>query len=116
MAQERALRFNELIKKELGKIISNFLDVEPGVLVTVTRVSTNPNLFTADVFVSVYPPSGAEKILEKLNRSIYQIQQSLNKKMEVRPVPKISFKYDANPEAAGEVEKLLEEIKKENRE
>jgi ribosome-binding factor A len=115
MSKERAQRFNELIKKELGKIIFNFLDVKPGVLVTVTQVLTNPNLFTSDIYMSVYPSSKAKEILDKLNHSIYQIQQLLNRKLEVRPVPKIIFKYDKNPEEAHEVEKLLEEIKNESR-
>ncbi len=111
MSQERAQRFNKLIKKELGKIIFNFLDTQPGVLVTITQVLTNPNLFTSDIYISVYPSSQAKEILDKLNSSIYQIQQLLNKKLEVRPVPKIIFKHDKNPEEASEVEKLIAEIK-----
>ncbi len=113
MSRERAERFDELIKKELGKIISDFLDLKSGVLATITRVATASNLFTASIFVSVYPPSETEKVLENLNRSIFKIQQELNKKMKTRPVPKINFKRDRNPEAAGEVEKILEEIKNE---
>ena len=112
MSQERAERFNKLIKKELGKIIFNFLDVKPGVLVTITQVFTNHNLFSSDIYVSVYPSSKAKEIMDKLNRSIYQIQQLLNRKLEVRPVPKIIFKHDKNPEAADEVEKIINEIKK----
>ena len=113
MSKKRAQRFNELIKKELGKIIFNFLDVKPDVLVTITQVLTNPNLFTSDVYISAYPSSEAKEILDKLNHSIYQIQQLLNRKLKVRPVPKIIFKYDKNPEEADKVEKLLEEIKHE---
>ncbi len=111
MSKERAQRFNELIKKELGKIIFNFLDVKPGVLVTVTQVLTNSNLFTSNIFISVYPPNKAKEILDKLNRSIYQIQQLLNRKLEVRPVPKIIFKYDKNPEEASKIEQIIEDIK-----
>jgi len=113
MSQERAEKFNELLKKELGKIVFEFLDVKPGVLVTITRVLTSPNLFTASVFVSVYPPEGAFGVMNKLNYTIYQLQQLLNKKLKVRPVPKIVFKLDKNPEEAGEIEKILEEIKNE---
>ena len=113
MSKERAQRFNELIKKELGKIVFNFLDAKPGVLVTITQVLTNPNLFTSDIYITVYPSSGAKEILDKLNSSIYQIQQLLNRKLEVRPVPKITFKHDKNPEEVSGVEKLLEEIKHE---
>ncbi len=112
MSERRAERFNKLIKKELGRIIFSFLDAKPGVLVTVTQVLTNPNLFTSDIFISVYPSSEAKKILDKLTCSIYQIQQLLNKKLEVRPVPKIIFKHDKNPEQAAEIEKIINEIKK----
>ncbi|MDP2946175.1 MAG: 30S ribosome-binding factor RbfA [bacterium] len=113
MSQERAEKFNKLLKKELGKIIFNFLDAKSGVLVTITQVLTNPNLFTSDVYISAYPSSETKEILDKLNSSIYQIQQLLNRKLEVRPVPKIIFKFDKNPEEAGKIEKLLEEIKHE---
>lgn len=111
MTELRVKKFNELIKEELGKILFDFLDLKPGILVTITRVTTNPNLFSAAVYFSVYPSSEAEIILEKINRSIYQIQQLLNKTLRVRPVPKIIFKFDKNPEEAADVEKLIEEIK-----
>src|SRR3989344_314269 len=111
MTQERAKKFNELLKKELGKIVFEFLDVKPGALVTITRVLTATNLFSATVFISIYPLYEAGAIMDKLNRAIYRVQQLLNKKLKVRPVPKIIFKRDKNPEEAGEIEKILEEIK-----
>jgi ribosome-binding factor A len=113
MSEARAERFNDLIKKELGRIIFDFLDVEPGILVTVTRVITNPNLFSSDVYVSVYPSSKLAVIMKKLRHSVFAIQQLLNKKLKVRPVPKIVFKYDRNPEEASEIEKLLDEVREE---
>ena len=112
MSKERTQKFNELIKKELGKIIFSFLDAKPGVLTTITQVLTNSNLFTCDVYISVYPQSETKEILDKLNRSIYQIQQLLNRKLEVRPVPKIIFKHDKNPEEAAKIEKLLSDLSK----
>ena len=111
MTELRAKRFNELIKEELGKIIFDFLEVKSGILVTITRVHTAMDLFTAAVFVSIYPDREAEEIFNTLNRFIYQIQQILNKKLKVRPVPKIIFRRDKNPEEASEVESMLKEIK-----
>ncbi|MDO8676112.1 MAG: 30S ribosome-binding factor RbfA [Candidatus Azambacteria bacterium] len=110
MAKERAERLSELIKKEVGKIIFDTVDTEPGVLVTVTRAIVNSNLFTADVFISVYPSTEAPEVLKKLDRLIYEIQQLLNKKLRIRPVPKIIFKYDKNPEEASKIESILKEI------
>lgn len=111
MTEDRAKRFDEHLKRELGKIIFDLLETEPGVLITITRVMTNPNLFSSDIYVSVYPSNFAEETLEKLNKSIWEIQQELNKKLKVRPVPKIIFKFDKNPEEAADVERLIEEIK-----
>lgn len=111
MTELRAKRFNELIKEELGKIIFDFLEVTPGILVTITRVDTASDLFSARVFVSIYPDSEAEEIFYKLNRLVYQIQQILNKKLKVRPVPKIIWKYDKNPEEASKVESILKEVR-----
>lgn len=110
MSELRAKRFNELIKIELGRIIFDFLDAKPGVLITVTRVITAADLFSAVVFVSVWPDNKAGELFGKLNRSVYKIQQLLNKKLKIRPVPKIIFRYDKNPEEASEVEKILKEI------
>lgn len=107
----RVKKFNEIVKQELGKIIFNFLDVKPGILVTITRVNTAADLFSAIVFVSIYPNSESKEIFDKINRSIYEIQQSLNKKLKIRPVPKIIFRYDKNPEEAYEVESILKKVK-----
>ena len=111
MTELRAKRFNELIKEELGKIIFDFLEVKPGILVTITRVNTALDLFSTLVFVSIYPDKEAEEIFYKLNRLVYQIQQILNKKLKIRPVPKIIWRYDKNPEEASKVEKLIANIK-----
>lgn len=110
MTELRVKKFNELIKQELGKIVFNVLDTEPGILITITRVITRANLFTAEVFISIYPSKKAPEILKNLNRLIYEIQQLLNKKLRVRPVPKIMFKYDKNPEEASKIENIIKEI------
>lgn len=110
MTELRAKRFNELIKEELGKIIFDFLEVKPGILVTITRVNTALDLFSTLVFVSIYPNKEAEEIFYKLNRLVYQIQQILNKKLKIRPVPKIIWRYDKNPEEASKVESILKGI------
>lgn len=112
MTELRVKKFNGLIKQELGKIVFNVLDTKPGVLVTVTRVVTNANFFTAEVFISIYPSEKAPDVLKNLNRLIYEIQQLLNKKLRVRPVPKIMFKYDKNPEEASKIESILKEVGK----
>jgi len=109
----RVEKVNSLIKKELGKIILKEIDLPPEILLTITRVEASSNLFQAKVFVSVMPEEKTEEILKILNQNIFSLQQKLNKKLKMRPVPKISFVKEKRTAEAGRVEELLRKIKKE---
>jgi len=108
--KDRVLRVNNLIKKELGKIIFQELDLNQGTLVTITRVQTFPNLIQSNVYISLIGEN-AEKTFEILKKRVYNIQQALNKKLKMRPVPKIFFKKEQETEKAAKIEELLEKIK-----
>lgn len=114
MAQQRLLRINELILRELGKIFLEELDMEPGVLVTITRVETAKDLLSCNVFISVYPEKVRQATIKKLSRRIYSLQQFLNKRLRMRPIPKIIFQEETAVEEAGKIEKRLAEIGKGN--
>ncbi len=109
--QIRVKKINELLKREIGKIISQELDFAD-VLVTVTKVDTSSNLIQVKTYVSVYPKKEEEKVFNFLNRSIYFLQQSLNKRMRIRPVPKIIFEKETEVEKAAKIEETIETLKK----
>ena len=109
---ERVQRINQLIKKELNQIILREVDFPEDVLVTLTRVETSANLIQAKIYVSVMPANKASQALEILNCQIYDIQQRLNKRLKMRPIPKIMFVEEIATKEAGRVEELLEKIKK----
>lgn len=108
----RVSRVNQLIKKELSQIILKEMDFPKSVLVTVTRVETSANLIQAKVYFSVMPESSSPAILKSLRKSIYHLQQALNKRLTMRPTPKIIFVEEKATKEAGRVEELLEKIKK----
>ncbi len=111
---KRNLRVNQLIKKELSQIILREVNFAKGVLVTVTRVETSPNLIQSKIYISVMPEDQNNQVLEVLNERIYGIQQLLNKRLNMRPIPKIKFIQEKRTSEAGRIEKLLEKIKKKN--
>lgn len=111
---KRTEQVNHLIQKELSKIILKELDLPKDVLVTVTRVETTPNLTQASVFLSVLPEGQTEKTLSSLNRQIYNLQQIFNKRVKMRPTPRLIFANEERTKEAGRIEEILEEIKKEN--
>jgi len=111
--KERIPRVNELIKEELGQIILKEVEFAPGVLVTLTRVETSVDLYNARIYVSVLPEDKNEEIVRLLNKRIFFLQQLLNKRLRMRPLPKIIFVKEEETFEAGKIEEIIEKLKKE---
>lgn len=111
----RIQRVNQLIKKELSQIILREIEFSPGILVTVTRVETTPNLIEAKIFISVMPEEKTLDALKALNQNIYELQQKINKRLNMRPVPRINFVEEKKTKEASRIEEILEELKKEKK-
>ena len=111
MVSTRIPKVNQLIREELSKIIFREIDFEEGVLVTLTRVDAAPNLQQAKIYISTMPAKNAKEALNILGKNIYSIQQMLNKKLRMRPVPRIYFVEEKETVKAGKIEELLEKIK-----
>ncbi len=109
--KNRLLKINELIRQELGKIILSEIELEPGILTTVMAVETSEDLRHANVTVSVFPTQKGSQVLKRLETHIFDLQQSLNKKLKTHPVPKIRFILNSTEAESQEVESLIEKIK-----
>ena len=112
MLLHRKEKIGDLIRDEVGKILHRELDLDFEALVTVTRVVISEDHNHARVYVSVFPLEFGQQALESINRSIYFFQQTLNKKLRMRPVPKLFFVLDETEERAAKIEKLVGEVKK----
>ena len=110
----RVQRLNQLIKQEISQIILREVDFSKDVLVTVTRVDTSPNLIQSKIYISAIPEENISDVLKTLRRSIYNSQQKLNKRLKMRPIPKIIFMEEKETREAARIEELLEEIKNKN--
>ncbi|MFH1656792.1 MAG: 30S ribosome-binding factor RbfA [Candidatus Nealsonbacteria bacterium] len=107
---DRIKRINELLKNEIGQILLREVDLSD-VLLTITRVDASPNLQEAKVYVSTIPDREIDRIFIDLNKQVYSIQQDLNKRLNMRPVPKIKFRKEEMTKQAGKVEEILKKIK-----
>lgn len=110
----RIPQVNQLLKKELGRIMLKEIDFPEGVLVTLTRVETSSNLIQAKVYISAIPEIKLSEVLKILNGQIYFLQQKLNERLKMRPLPKIIFMEETATREAGRVEELLEKLKSQN--
>jgi ribosome-binding factor A len=107
---DRLDRVNEVIKEELSQALLHELDLEEGILVTVIKVDTTRTLEHSRIWISIYPENKAEETLEQINRQIYDIQQVLNKRLRMKPIPKIIFKLDKGGQAVGEVDEIVKKL------
>lgn len=110
----RIERVNSLIQQELGEIILKEIDIFPGTILTITRVECSGSLFQCKVYISVIPEDSFDNVLSLLKRHIYDLQQILNKKLKMRPVPKIEFLKETKTKEAGRIEELLAKIRRED--
>jgi ribosome-binding factor A len=107
---DRVVKANKLIQEELSKII--FREVEfPDALITLTRVETTGNLIESKIYISVMPASKEANVFKNLNKRIYYLQQLLNERLRIRPMPKIIFQKEKETERAGKIEEILEKLK-----
>jgi len=98
----------ELIQQETAKILQKILPKE--IVATVTDASVSKDLRQATIWIAVYQNNQEERFLALLNRNQYKIQNQLNQKIQIKYVPKISFKIDRTGEKADKIDSLLDRI------
>jgi len=107
----RIEKVNSLLEHEIGKILLKDFAFSPEILVTLTRVSVTANLIEAKAYVSVFPETKAEGIINALNKSVYDIQYKINRTLRMRPIPRIRFVKETEISKAGRIEELLVKAK-----
>ena len=109
----RKEKISHLIRDEVGKILHHNLDLDVEALPTVMRAIVSDDLNHVRIYISVFPSQFTEEVLTVINKNIYFLQQILNKKLKIHPVPKMFFVIDKTEERASEVEKVIEKVKEE---
>lgn len=110
----RVEKIQSLIQQELAKIILREMDFPSESLATITRVYVPSNLEVANVYISVLPEEKTSEVFQSLNHNIYSLQQFLNKKLKMRPVPKIQFFQEKKIAEAARIEELLAKVKEQD--
>lgn len=84
-------------------------------LTTITRVEVSEDLKYAKVWISVLPAGeeNEKQILATLKENIYDLQGGLNRKMETKITPRISFAVDHSGEYASHISDLIKKTHEE---
>lgn len=104
----RNKKLNDLLRDVVAGILESELDVPGTPLVTVMGAEVSPTLEHAVIKISVLPTTKEKDVMAELKRMIYDIQQQVNQRLVMCPVPKIRFEIDETEEKAARIEKLLE--------
>lgn len=109
--ERRREKIEHLLREELSKILDRDFDFPEGTLVTVTHITTSSDGHYGTVYVSILgkDPKAALAILGK---NIYHIQKTVNRRLQIRPVPKLSFKIDEEEFKRERVERSIAGLKK----
>jgi ribosome-binding factor A len=109
MSQARAEKLSAAVQRDINEILLREFSFKPGIFITISRVDTSVDLRYTYLFLSIFPEKETQYVLKSLEREIYKIQGLLNKKLKMRPLPKIVFKLDTSEIEAEKIEKLLRE-------
>lgn len=109
----RTERVSEEIKHRMNSAMSkDLMEIHAG-LVTVSRVIMSPDLKIAKVYVSFLAnKEPAEKLVERINNRKSHIRFLLGKQLTLKYTPELIFFHDDSMEYADKINKLLNEVKK----
>jgi len=111
MSNNRIDKVNSLLEREISKILQREIFFPAGVLVTLTHVEATANLIEAKVYISTLPEEKSGEVLKILQKEVAGVQRKINKKLNMRPIPKIIYVLDKETSKAGRVEELLGQLK-----
>ena len=115
MASNRAEKVSDLLKKEISLIITNEIKDPRLQNINITAVKVSDDIGIATVFYSIIGESihkSDSKIDDKiLKKYSGMIRSNLAKKIKIRRIPKILFRFDESIEYSENIEKLLRNLK-----
>lgn len=111
----RSERLNNLIQEEVSRLLHEEVEFGLDTLVTVTNAEVSLDTAHAKIYISVLPKNKTGNVFKTLKKNVYHLQQILNNTLRMRPVPKIEFELDKSINNFEHVEKLIEEIKQEEK-
>lgn len=111
MSQRRSARVADLIMQEISSIIQNEVK-DPGIgFITITSVDISLDLRHAKIYFSrLGSEDEVEKSLSSLQRATGFIRSSLGKKIRLRHIPELLFRYDESFEYAQRISNVINHI------
>jgi len=111
MANVRMSRINAEIQKCIAEIITNKVnnpDID-GMIVSVVKVDTAPDLETAKVYISILGSDAQKKnCFDAIVASAGYIRYELSHMVRLKSVPSLNFKFDTSYETGERIMNLID--------
>lgn len=115
MGSRRLIRVAEVIRAEIGRLISRERGLE-GALLTITSVDVTPDLKQAFVYCSSLSADfSSSKILALLEDARVGWQKIIGQKMKTKNTPRLAFRMDDAQKRGDRVLQILDEIIQEDK-
>lgn len=114
METTRQSRIARLIQKELSEIFRLQTAKTSNVIVSVSTVRISPDLSIAHVYLSIFPSSQAQQLLQNINRNAKTVRYDLAQRVrfQLRKTPELIFHIDDSLDYIEHIDQLLEEDRK----
>lgn len=107
-------RLGHIFTEAISKIISEEVKDDDIKFVTITYVDITSDLSYAKVYFTNLIDEDREKVTKALNRASSFIRGKLFDEVEIRKMPILDFVYDESIEYGNKIEKIIDEINKED--
>lgn len=107
----RTDRIDELLRQEIGAILTRDVQDPRIGFVTITNVETAPDLSTARVWVSIIGQAAERAVtMRALERAMPFVRRSLGSRIRLRRIPELHVRADDTAERGTRVLRLLAEL------
>ncbi len=110
METTRQAKIARLLQKELSEIFRQQTAKTHGVIISVSAVKVTPDLSIARAYLSVFPSTNAQEIMNNINLSAKTIRYELAQKVrfQLRKTPELQFYLDDSLDYIKNIDHLLE--------
>ena len=109
----RIERVNSLLQQLLSTILLDFFK-DGKAIVTITKVECSKDLRWARAGISIANADDDAPIMAHLRKHLYEIQGEVNRTLEMKMIPRISFYLDTTARHAARIQEIFHQIEEEN--
>lgn len=113
MSNFKMQKINETIRREVSNSISKNISFPEGIIFTITKVITSPDLKEAKIFYIVNPLDKSNLSINILKKNIKFIVSDFSSSIVLRKTPRLKFILDRIEIHAKKIENILDSIKNE---